>query len=82
MKHRVTNFGSDRLEIYEVGATTPLSLGPGASCAVEIDRIVHGPGRTHYSVRPAERARVIDDEDCHAEDATFCDTCGLGSIIG
>jgi len=63
MKHIVTNFGRDRLEVFLVGEMLPLSIGPGASFTGEIDRIIHNVGRTHYSVRPAERGKIDDEEE-------------------
>jgi hypothetical protein len=60
MKHRVTNFGTEPLEVRTnpetMGGAVMLMVQPGAYLDADIVRIEHGPGRTHYSVRPAERA--------------------------
>lgn len=54
MKHRVTNFGTEPLTV-KVPLANDVEVMPGQSWVGEVDVIHHGPGRTHYSVRPAER---------------------------
>lgn len=56
MKHRITNFGSEPLTIVLADSTVERHLQPGEVFTGEIGRVVHGTGRTHYSVRPAERS--------------------------
>ncbi len=69
MKHRVTNFGTECLEVFPWPPNTPsVAIPPGGQWEGAIDRISHGPGRTHYSVRPAGRqagfaAFGADEED-------------------
>jgi hypothetical protein len=60
VRHRVTNFGSEPLVIVLVGSTVERHLQPGEVFTGEIGHIVHGTGRIHYSVRPAERAVAPD----------------------
>lgn len=59
-KHRVTNFGSQPLVIILAGASVERHLQPGEVFTGVIGQIIHGPGRSHYSVRPAERAAAPD----------------------
>lgn len=62
MKHRVTNFGSDPIRVRTGFQLTEHDtvVEPGASYVGEVGSIIHGPGRTHYSVRPAERSAGPD----------------------
>lgn len=62
MKHRVSNFGPTPLTI-RVPLEDDVELQPGASWEGEIDVIYHGPGRVHYSVRPADRAAIAEDDN-------------------
>lgn len=66
MKHRVTNFGSEPLTV-KVPLADDVEVQPGESWVGEIDVIHPGPGRAHYSVRPADRATntlaVFEDEE-------------------
>ena len=65
-KHRVTNFGAHNLEVILADGSR-VTIPPGVPLVAVIGQIIHGPGRNHYSVRPAERqagyAMFLEDED-------------------
>ena len=68
VKHRVSNFGSEALQVIQPPGTVTVMVQPGQVWEGEIDRITCGQGRVHYSVRPAERLPIPDpmadqDED-------------------
>lgn len=74
MKHRVTNFGREPLEVRvnpeTMGGQAMVMVPPGVQLVADILRVEHnGDGPHHYSVRPAERTApssdlpYIEDED-------------------